>query len=71
MTTIEKLENLKNCEIAQNTAAAKDFSGFVFCLRAHGLLEQESMNLLHSIDILEAFNYGNDADVVMILAHYN
>ena len=71
MTTIEKLENLKNCELARGTAKIKDFSGFIFCLRAYGLLKQESMKLGHSIDILDAYNAGNDSEVVMILAHYN
>ena len=71
MTIIEKLENLKNCGIARDTANIRDYSGFIYCLRAHGLLKQDSMKMIHSIDILNAFNYGNDSEVVMILAHYN
>lgn len=71
MTIITKLEALKADAIAVGTKQDGDVSGFVYCLRAHGLLSTDGMKLGHATDCYEAFKAGDDAGMIVILAHYN
>lgn len=71
MTIITKLEALKADVIATGTKQDGDISGFIFCLRVHGLLASDGMKLGHAMDCFEAFKAGDDMGMILILAHYN